>query len=258
MEIDNMNNNFDLDLGDFGGSSVGAEVAQKWAYPTIGYESSEGIIYVDNTPVTGFDGVVFAIRQCKEVEAIAAGGAKVRYRYPVYKKTTDMVKGDVRQRLQALILIDGQLHALGASSWTPRATFINPRKEGKDAKYHNDKFHEGLWYQIEDLNKEIKKERGIDMSPLCWKVSFTTGPQFTLASASDSKMKTKVHPLVATIVGFVGADAVAENEALYVEQDIDGWKKAWGTDAVETESGGDDDGEAPANPLPDELGALEF
>lgn len=227
----NKKNNFgslDVDFADFEGTDVGAAEIEKWQWPGIGYNSSEGVFYIDEDQITGLTFVPLAIRQCKEVEDI--NGAT--HRYPIFTRRGDMADPapgtKVVNRAQVAVMVDGELYNFGMRSWTARAGWLNPRS----GAYREEKFETGLWYRLEDYIMAVKQQKGKPTTPLCWQLSI--GASEEVFVMGTGKNTSKAHAIVLTGgPEFVGAERVAEYAALYESEDIAGWVDEWKQTAVE-------------------------
>lgn len=218
MKIDN--GNFD----GFNGVTAGMQTEERWQYAGAGYNATDGKFYIGESEAQTVEIVPFAMRQCKEVTD--ANG--VTHRYPIKTKRTDMVEGDVQNRLQVVGLINDELHIFGARSWTARAAWANPM----GGPYHDARFEGGIWPRLMNHIKELKTSTGKATAPLCWRLSLEVGEAIDLASAANSKQKAKGHPIKAVSMAFVGADKAAEYERLYTDEAIDEWVAEWNRQAV--------------------------
>ena len=227
MKIDNG------DMSDFGGVTAGIQQEDKWQYPGIGYNASDGKFYIGEVESAALDFVPFALRQCKEV----TDAAGVVHRYPIKTKRSDMAQGDTVTRLQVVGLVGDELHIFGAKSWTARAAWANPM----GGPYHDANFEGGIWYRLSNHIKDVKANTGKATAPLCWQVHMEPGDVITAISKANPSNKTKTHPIKATSLRFVGAAEAERNAALYTEEDIDGWVSEWNKTGVTTtaDNGGD-------------------
>lgn len=214
-----------VDFGKYSGATAGTIVGDRWEYPGIGYNATKGIFYVGEAQRDGLVIVPFALRQCKEV--VDVNGSTRRY--PIKTRRTDMIEGDVVQRVQVVGLVDGELHIFGARSWTARAAWLNPRS----GPYHAESFEVGIWHRLEDYIKKVKADDGIATAPLCYELALGTGEAIELASAANSKQKATGVPIVAKSLKFVGAEQAIANEALFVAEAIDEWVAEWNTGSVQ-------------------------
>lgn len=223
---------FDFGVGaDFVGSEVGGEPEQKWKYPTIGYQSQSGTIFFDKEEVPSFVGTILAIRQCKEVDVVEGRNTKT-YRYPIYTKRDKMEPGDdERTRLQALIYSDGGLYVFGGKSWTLRGAFVNPKPEGRNEQYSDKKIPVGVWVRLNDYIAKVKKETGVVTSPLCYKLAFEASDD--TVRQGEGRNSSNVHPLIIKPAGTNDPDTIAMLEAMYISEDVKGWKGQWGSESVE-------------------------
>lgn len=218
MRIDN------VDFGNFDGVTAGLQQEERWQYPGVGYNATDGKFYVGEVEAQALEIIPFALRQCKEVED-AAG---VTHRYPIKTRRTDMVEGDITTRLQVVGIVNGELHIFGARSWTARAAWANPL----GGPYHDARFEGGIWPRLLNYIKELKSTQGKTTAPLCWQLSLTVGEAIDLASAANSKQKSKGHPIQFESIAFVGAEKAAEYERLYTDEAIDEWIAEWNKSAV--------------------------
>ena len=216
-----------VDLSEYTGVQAGVPVEDKWNYPTIGYNATDGVFYVGEDQVTELVIVPFAIRQCKEVEDQDG----MIHRYPIRTPKARMVDGDTTTRLQVVGIVNGELHTFGARSWTARAAWMNPT----GGQWHDARFEAGIWPRLLDHIKNTRNSTGKDTAPLCWQVKMEAGEAIQLSSAADAKKRSKGHPIMARSLSFVGIDNAQAYEALYVDEDIDGWVAEWNKATV-TES----------------------
>lgn len=215
----------DAKFGDYAGSSAGQMIEDRWSYPGVGYNATDGIFYVGEGDERKKLAIVpFALRQCKEVTDLM--GAIHRYSYRT--KKTDMVEGDLSQRVQVVGLIDGELHVFGARSWTARAAWLNPRS----GPYHDARFDVGIWFRLQDYIKTVKADKGIATAPLCYELTLETGEAIDLTAAANSKQKAKGTPIVVRDLKFVGKEQAKANEALFVSEALDEWVAEWSKTAV--------------------------
>ena len=218
MKIDN--GNFD----GFNGVTAGMQAEERWQYAGAGYNATDGKFYIGESEAQTVEIVPFAMRQCKEVTDING----VTHRYPIKTKRTDMVEGDIQNRLQVVGIINDELHIFGARSWTARAAWANPL----GGPYHDARFEGGIWQRLLNHIKELKASTGKANAPLCWRVKLEVGEAIDLASAANSKQKAKGHPIRAVSMAFVGADKAAEYERLYTDESINEWVAEWNRQAV--------------------------
>lgn len=219
-----MTNNNNV-FGNFGGTAVGEPEVDRWQYPTLGYNASEGIFYVDEDKVVTLTLVPLALRQCKEMADLSG----VIHRYPVKTPKSQMVDGDLTNRLQVVCIHDGELHVFGARSWTARASWLNPR----GGQWRDDNFETGVWYQLEDYIKEMKSKHGVATTPLCWEITLSaSGKQITVGTGRNTS---KSHPITMEGVPvFVGPERVAEYEDLFISEDLTAWVNEWKKLTTET------------------------
>lgn len=214
----------DNGLEGFGGVTAGAQTEERWQYPGIGYNATNGIFYIGEEEAKTLDFIPFAMRQCKEV--VDADG--VTRRFPIKTRRADMPEGDVKTRLQVVGLVNGELHIFGARSWTARAAWANPL----GGPYHDDRFEGGLWNRLAAHIKEVKAQKGIATAPLCYRLSLAVGQEMDLSAAGNARQKAKSYPITATAVTFVGAEQAAANSRLYAEEALDEWVAEWSRAAV--------------------------
>jgi hypothetical protein len=218
MNIDNGN------LDSFNGVTAGIQTEDRWNYKPSGYNATQGIFYIGETESKTLDIVPFAMRQCKEV----TDASGVVHRYPIKTKRTDMVEGDIQNRLQVVGIINDELHIFGARSWTARAAWANPM----GGPYHDARFEGGIWYRLNNHIKETKNSTGKATAPLCWRLHLEAGEAIDLASAANAKQKATGKPIKAISMAFVGAAKAAEYERLYVDEAIDEWVAEWNRQAI--------------------------
>lgn len=201
------------DLGDDFGMETGA-----WEYPTIGYNASDGLFYVGEDTVSELDIVILAVRRCKEV----TDNDGVIWRYQPYHKRHLMREGDVAQRLQAVVLVDNELHLFGAKSWTARALFDNA---AEGSKYHDGNYQPGLWQVMVDWIKKVKAERGVATSPYCWRVNIKAGKPYS----NPQDRRRQITPIVyeGPPFTFVGKEQAAANKALIEAENLKAWQDEW-------------------------------
>lgn len=212
-------------FGNFGGTSVGEAEQVKWEYPGVGYNASSGIFYVGEDQTDNLTIVPLAMRQCKEAEDING----TIHRYPVNMPKAKMIAADeVTYRLQVVGIVNGELHVFGARSWTARASWLNPRS----GQWRDDKFDTGIWYKLDDWMKAKKAEHGVSTTPLCWELSLKVGAGVTVGTGKNTAQSKPV--IMASEPVFVGAERVAEYEALYVNEDLAGWVAEWKKTTTET------------------------
>jgi hypothetical protein len=209
----------------FKGSDVGAPELAKWEYPGIGYNASQGVFYVDEDQRDSITITPLAIRQCKETTDIDG----TVFRYPIKTPRNQMKNpDDVTYRMQLACIVDGDIYAFGARSWTARASFLNPR----GGQYRDANFSTGLWFQLEDYIKAMQKNHGVATTPLCWSLELQVGGEVTVGKGKNTS---KSHPIIAAgNPEFVGADVVAANEKLYEEEDLAGWVQEWNKRTTES------------------------
>lgn len=246
----NVDDGFDFGVDEgFVGSNVGGEPEQKWNYKTIGYQAQSGTIYFDKDEVESFTGTILAIRQCKEV--IQVVGRKTQtFRYPIFAKRETMETGDEeRTRLQALIWSDGALYVFGGSAWTMRGAFVNPKPEGRQKEYSDEKLPVGVWIRLADYIASVKKEKGIVTSPLCYKLVFSSSED-TIKQGEGSR-SSKVHPLIIKPAGTNTPEEIAILESLYETEDVKGWMKQWGSATSEEAENAEEEDNTPQSPEDD-------
>jgi hypothetical protein len=198
------------------GNEFGMETGN-WEYPTIGYNATDGVFYIGDGEAKDLEIVIFAVRRCKEVTTPA--GNIVRY-HPYFKKH-EMEVGDVQQRLQAVVMVNGELHLFGAKSWTARALFDN----ASDGKYADENYMPGLWEVLVKWIKNVKASHGAATSPYCWLVKLSTGKAFK----NPQDKRREITPIVysPTPFTFVGKEKAAEHKALYESEDLKAWQDEW-------------------------------
>lgn len=214
----------DTGMDGFGGVTAGAQAEERWQYPGVGYNATNGVFYIGEDEAKTIDIIPFAMRQCKEVEDING----VTHRYPIKTRKTDMAEGDMKTRLQVVGLVNGELHVFGARSWTARAAWANPL----GGPYHDARFEGGLWPRLAAHIKEVKAGRGVQTAPLCYKLTLAVGEAVDLSSVANARQKSKAHPIIATAVTFVGADQAAANARLYTDEALDEWIAEWNKSAI--------------------------
>ena len=214
----------DTGMDDFTGVTAGAQAEERWQYPGVGYNATNGVFYIGEEEAKTIDIIPFAMRQCKEVEDING----VTHRYPIKTRRIDMAEGDVKTRLQVVGLVNGELHVFGARSWTARAAWANPL----GGPYHDARFEGGLWPRLAAHIKEVKAGRGVQTAPLCYKLTLAVGEGVDLSSAANARQKSKAFPIIATAVTFVGADQAAANARLYTDEALDEWIAEWNKSAI--------------------------
>lgn len=213
-----MTNNYDF--GDFAGTDTGLPVEDKWAYPGIGYNATDGVFYVDSVQVNQLEIVPFAIRECVEVTTLSG----TVHRYPPRTPRNQRVEGELSTRLQMVCKVNEQLYIFGMRSYTARASFMNPAK----GAWHNESLEEGIWLRLIHHINDVKVQTGKIVPPFCWVVSLTVGKMVKMVSGANSKQSTNACPIVMTgEFSFVGAEQANENVKLYQDEDLDGWKAEW-------------------------------
>lgn len=219
------------------GDGFGMEQAQ-WDYPSIGYNSVDGIFYVGEEQLKELTIVPIAKRECKEVTT-AQGTIR---RYHPFVKRHDMAEGSVSQRIQVLCWVNDEIHVFGARSWTARALWTNPL----NGRFVDEKYMPGLWPKLVEFIKGVKASRGVSTSPYCWRVTLTTGKPFK----NPMDQKRMITPIVYGEFDFVGVELASKLKALYEAESIGDWVDEWGkAGGVSVES--DDAGE------PGAIGAVE-
>ena len=214
----------DTGMDGFTGVTAGAQAEERWQYPGVGYNATNGVFYIGEEEAKTIDIIPFAMRQCKEVEDING----VTHRYPIKTRRIDMAEGDVKTRLQVVGLVNGELHVFGARSWTARAAWANPL----GGPYHDARFEGGLWPRLAAHIKEVKAGRGVQTAPLCYKLTLAVGEAIDLSSAANARQKSKAFPIIATAVTFVGAEQAAANARLYTDEALDEWIAEWNKSAI--------------------------
>ena len=214
----------DTGMDGFTGVTAGAQAEERWQYPGVGYNATNGVFYIGEEEAKTIDIIPFAMRQCKEVEDING----VTHRYPIKTRRIDMAEGDMKTRLQVVGLVNGELHVFGARSWTARAAWANPL----GGPYHDARFEGGLWPRLAAHIKEVKAARGVQTAPLCYRLTLAVGEAVDLSSAANARQKSKAYPIIATAVTFVGADQAAANARLYTDEALDEWIAEWNKSAI--------------------------
>ena len=214
----------DTGMDGFTGVTAGAQAEERWQYPGVGYNATNGVFYIGEEEAKTIDIIPFAMRQCKEVEDING----VTHRYPIKTRRIDMAEGDVKTRLQVVGLVNGELHVFGARSRTARAAWANPL----GGPYHDARFEGGLWPRLAAHIKEVKAGRGVQTAPLCYKLTLAVGEAIDLSSAANARQKSKAFPIIATAVTFVGAEQAAANARLYTDEALDEWIAEWNKSAI--------------------------
>jgi hypothetical protein len=210
-------NDLDKELAELG-DGFGMETGG-WEYPTIGYNTTDGVFYVGDDEAKELEMVVLAVRRCKEVE----DANEVIWRYGPYVKKVNMKQGKMKQRLQAVVVINDKLHIFGARSWTARALFDNDA----DGQYHDRNYQAGLWGELKKFIKKVKAERGVDTSPYCWRIKLATGAAFQ--NPMDKKRKITPITYEGPPFTFVGKVKAAEYKSLLESEDLKGWADEWHT-----------------------------
>lgn len=208
----------------FSGVTAGLQQEDRWQYAGAGYNATDGKFYIGENEAPVMEIVPFAMRQCKEVTDVNG----VVHRYPIKTKRTDMIDGDIQNRLQVVGIVNDELHIFGARSWTARAAWANPM----GGPYHDARFEGGIWPRLMNHIKELKSTTGKATAPLCWKLRLEVGEAIDLASAANAKQRAKGHPIKAVSMAFVGAEKAAEYERLYVDEGIDEWVQEWNKQAI--------------------------
>ena len=214
----------DTGMDGFTGVTAGAQAEERWQYPGVGYNATNGVFYIGEEEAKTIDIIPFAMRQCKEVEDPNG----VTHRYPIKTCRIDMAEGDMKTRLQVVGLVNGELHTFGARSWTARAAWANPL----GGPYHDARFEGGLWPRLAAHIKEVKAERGVQTAPLCYKLTLAVGEAIDLSSAANARQKARAFPIITTAVAFVGAEQAAANAKLYADEALDEWIAEWNKSAI--------------------------
>lgn len=234
-------NNDSNPFGNFKGTAVGEAEQEKWNYPGIGYNASQGVFYVNEDQVDGLALVPLALRQCKEVEDING----VTHRYPVNMAKAKMISGDVTYRVQIACIVSDEIHVFGARSWTARASWLNPRS----GQWRDDKFDTGIWYLLDDWIKEQKSKHGIPTTPLCWRLELALGKELTVGTGKNTSKSTPIQ--LAGDPVFVGPELVKQYEELYQEEDLAGWISEWKKTTTEESATEDEPVTIDENELPE-------
>ena len=205
-------------LDELEGSDEFAMETGAWEYPGMGYNSVTGKFYLDNEQVDEVEVVFLARRRCKEV--VTREGHIVRYRQ--FFKKVDMVDGvKVNYRIQAIVLVNGELYNFGMNSYTARAFMENPSA----GKWHNRNLQPGFWDVLTEFIKKVKLERNVSTSPYCWKVKLSAGKGFD----NPQNESQTLYPIAysSTPFTFVGKAQAAANKALFEAEDLSGWVDEW-------------------------------
>jgi len=207
-----MSNNLDglNDLGD----GFGMEQS-RWDYPSIGYNSVDGIFYVGEDHLSELEIIPIALRQCKEVTTPAG----TIHRYRVFAKKHEMAEGSISQRVQALVWVNGEIHVFGSRSWTARALWTNPL----NGRFVDEKYQAGLWPKLVEFIKQVKAGKGVATSPYCWRVKLTTGKAFK----NPMDTKRMITPVVYGEFEFVGKELAHQLKGLYETEAIAEWGAEW-------------------------------
>ena len=217
-------------LDELVGSDEFAMTTGAWEYPTIGYNATDGVFYVGDEQLTELDIVILATRRCKEV----TDSAGVIWRYHPYVKRHLMKEGTTSQRLQAVVLHNGEMHLFGAKSWTARALFDN----AAEGRYHDSNYQAGLDAVMKEFIKRVKFERNVATDFYCWQVSLKAGEAYK----NPQDKRREITPIVydGPPFTFVGKEQAAANKALIEAENLkawaDEWHKAGGVEADATDS----------------------
>lgn len=193
-----------------------------WEYPTIGYSATAGTFYIGDDEADGMTITILAVRRCKEVD-----NSGVIWRYGPYVNKFKMKDGKVSRRLQAVVLVNGELHLFGANSWTARALFDN---DPEGTRYHDSNYQGGLWKDkakgalIDWIDKK-RAETGIKTSPYCWQVNIKAGTPFK----NPQDRNREIVPIAydGPPFTFVGKEQAAANKALIEAENLKAWQDEW-------------------------------
>ncbi len=235
MKIDNGS------MEGFAGVTAGTQTMERWQYPGVGYNATDGTFYIGEEKAQELEMVPFAMRQCKEV----TDAAGVVHRYPIKTRRLDMAEGDQVTRLQVVGVVNDELYIFGARSWTARAAWANPL----GGPYHDARFEGGIWPRLMNYIKEVKATKSLTTAPLCYRLKLSVGAAIDLSSAANVKQKSRGCPIVAESMAFVGAAKAAEYERLYTDEAIDEWVAEWARAAVAEATPAGDPGMPPAKPV---------
>lgn len=217
-------NDFD-DFGDYQGTTVGAAVVEQWNYPAFGYNATKGVFMIGQQEVVKeLFFIPFALRQRKSIiDPKTENDEKpVTLGYYHYKTPgREMVPGKLRQHMQVVGLLNGQLYIFGAKSWTGRAAWTNPAGSHRD-----DQFQTGLWPRLETYIANVKAKKNIDTTPLCYELHLGVGESMEVKQKNTNK-STMTHPIVCHSVRFVGKEQADANSELYQREKLDEWVALW-------------------------------
>lgn len=192
----------------------------KWNYPSIGYNASQGILYLGDDTPKEFTCQILNIRQCKEVNVGTKTEPRWR-RYHPYAKKENMVSGvDVQQRLQAIVTIDEELHVFGAKSWTARGLFAN----AQNGRWMDENLMPGLWKHLLDTCDNVKKQYGKSIAPSSISVTIKVGKKF-----KNEKSGGDLYRLEWSDIEYAGEETMLANDQLFKDEDLAGWAKEWHT-----------------------------
>lgn len=200
---------------------VNAAEEDKWQYPGLGWNANTGTLYFGDDKPDSVTGQVVYFRECKEVNT----GTKKEPRWTRYHKFTkkdDMIIGiDTQQRVQAIMLIDGQLYNFGCKSWTSRALFVN----SVDPKYQDKKYPVGLLHALNSKNAEIMEKHGKKTGLGSWTVTISKAKSPIVNEESGGE----IFILDWNIDGFAGKELHKSNDAIIASEDLKGWAREWST-----------------------------
>jgi len=206
------------------GEGLDGYVAQ-WEYPGIGYHSTNGVLFINESQVTEIEKVVLlAMRRCKEV----TDPSGVTHRYPIKTEKLKMVKGDkVVYRVQVAMLLGDEIYVYGGKKYTSYAAFMNPA----NGQYHDKRLPTGIWVQLIDHCLNMKKVHGLKSAPppYAWVLTIAVAKNsIKMQAASDSSKSSNVYPLgLDGEFKFIGKDETNANHKVYLEEGLAAWRKEW-------------------------------
>ena len=194
-------------------------------YPTIGYNSSDGIFYVGDDQRKEITNMrVLAVRKCKRI----ADGNGVTHQYSLFTKKSEMATGEFSQHIQAVVEIDNDLYLFGANSVTARAFFTNPDKMNK---WHMPVYPVGFEAVIQETIKAVKAAHGVNTTNYCYSVDLSAGKSVQVSE----NYKTKACPIIFTDPKFIGKDEAYRLKGVVESENLAAWCEEWnGTQVVET------------------------
>ncbi len=194
---------------------------QKWQYPSLGFSTATGDIFMGDDKPDSITGQIIAYRECKEVNT-GTQAAPSWTRYHKFTKNADMVVGiKVQPRLQVLINIDGQIYNFGCKSWTSRALFLNTT----DGKWSDAKYKAGLIPSLQDQIEKIKTERGVTTGLGSWTITISKAKNTVTNDHTGKEM----FALDWSIDGFAGKDLHISNDDLIATEELAEWAREWST-----------------------------